>query len=134
MSGWKELFAAEGARGLLVAVYHMKPDCSANGRSELADTILVFGAEDCPMEGYIEPGTYEDYQMGLLTRGPLGDPIIRMGPSLAQQIRGQKLGPMMGGNLAYTPDSRWSKAVGFYGAVPIHDRYETSQQYKELSE
>ena len=39
------------------------------------------------------------------------------------------VGPMMGGNYAASSDSRFSRAVGFYGAVAIHDRYETVAQY-----
>ena len=43
------------------------------------------------------------------------------------------VGPMMGGNYASSSDSRWTSAVGFYGAVAIHDRYETPEQYRSLS-
>ena len=46
---------------------------------------------------------------------------------------------MMGGNYAATSDSRFGEAVrkrigpNFYGAVPIHDRFETPEQYRALS-
>jgi hypothetical protein len=40
---------------------------------------------------------------------------------------------MMGGTYAATSDSRWSEAVGIYGAVPIHDRRETVEQYNSYS-
>ena len=43
------------------------------------------------------------------------------------------VGPMMGGNFAHTSDSRFREAVGFYGAVAVHDRYETVAQYEALS-
>ncbi len=42
------------------------------------------------------------------------------------------VGPMAGGNYA-TGDSRFSERVPFYGAVPIHDRFETPAQYSALS-
>lgn len=39
-------------------------------------------------------------------------------------------GWMMGGNFAHTCDSRFSKAVGgLYGAIAIHDRQETWEDY-----
>jgi hypothetical protein len=49
-------------------------------------------------------------------------------------------GPMFGGNYADTSDSRFGEAMErtvkgtrFFGAVPIHDRYETWAQYESLS-
>lgn len=49
------------------------------------------------------------------------------------------LGPFMGGCYVACCDSRFDEAVEeitgmkFNGAVPLHDRYETTQQYAELS-
>ena len=43
------------------------------------------------------------------------------------------LGPMFSGSFAYSSDSRWREATGMYGAIPIHDRYETPAQYDMLS-
>ena len=49
------------------------------------------------------------------------------------------IGPMFGGNFAHTSDSRVSSIVAhllghhFYGAIAIHDRYETEEQYRLLS-
>ena len=41
---------------------------------------------------------------------------------------------MMGGNYGATSDSRFSRMVGdMYGAVAIHDRYETQEEYDMLS-
>ena len=41
---------------------------------------------------------------------------------------------MMGGNYGATSDSRFSRLVGgMYGAVAIHDRYETHEEYDMLS-
>lgn len=42
------------------------------------------------------------------------------------------VGPMMGGNFAYSTDSRWRDAFGS-GPLPIHDRIETAEQYRLLS-
>lgn len=52
------------------------------------------------------------------------------------------IGPMMGGCYASTSDSRWHRILADYvgkenayiaSAVPIHDRYETQDQYDALS-
>jgi hypothetical protein len=49
------------------------------------------------------------------------------------------VGPMMGGNYATTSDSRFASAIEklvghrFYGAVAVHDRFETPEQYDRLS-
>jgi hypothetical protein len=73
-----------------------------------------------------------------LLDGPLG--TKRIVPVLGDNDEGWQMvepdgycGPMMGGNYAATSDGRWSRAVGFYGAVAIHDRYETWEQYRALS-
>lgn len=48
-------------------------------------------------------------------------------------------GPMMGGSYIASSDSRFSaecqRVLGapFYGAVPLHDRFETWEQYEQLS-
>lgn len=42
-------------------------------------------------------------------------------------------GWMAGGNFAGTSDSRFSDMTGFYGAISIHDRDETWEQYDRLS-
>jgi hypothetical protein len=61
----------------------------------------------------------------------------KYGPLLAD---GEKtIGPMMGGSYVCTSDSRFNNAIEallgkrFYGAVPLHDRYETPAQYDMLS-
>ena len=41
---------------------------------------------------------------------------------------------MMGGNYGATSDSRFSRMIGdMYGAVAIHDRYETPEEYEMYS-
>lgn len=40
-------------------------------------------------------------------------------------------GPMFGGSYAGATDGRFRKALGFYGAVAIHDRYETVRDAQE---
>jgi hypothetical protein len=43
------------------------------------------------------------------------------------------VGPMMGGCYVGSSDSRFGDAIGFYGAVALHDRFETPTQYDSLS-
>jgi hypothetical protein len=49
------------------------------------------------------------------------------------------VGPMFGGNYAETCDSRFQEALRkvtgarFYGAVPIHDRWDTPEDHEALS-
>lgn len=40
---------------------------------------------------------------------------------------------MAGGAYAASSDSRFSEMVGIYGAVPVHDRTETWEEYELLS-
>ena len=53
---------------------------------------------------------------------------------------GKAVGPMMGGSYAGSSDSRWSRMCmeanhgePFYGAVAVHDRYESIEEHKALS-
>lgn len=41
-----------------------------------------------------------------------------------QQVTPGGSRPMFGGNYAASSDGRWTREVGFYGAVAIHDRFE----------
>lgn len=42
---------------------------------------------------------------------------------------GKHVGPMFGGNFVYTSDSRFPSDY----PIPIHDRFETQEQYDQLS-
>ena len=42
------------------------------------------------------------------------------------------VGWMAGGSFAESCDSRFSSLVGFYGAVAVHDRTETQEQYDAM--
>lgn len=70
----------------------------------------------------------ECHTPGCLRLVPVGDPREKT-----------SIGPMFGGNYAATSDSRFSEACEkllgyrFYGAVAIHDRFETQRQYDVLS-
>ena len=42
-------------------------------------------------------------------------------------------GPMASGNYVHAYGDEFSTEVGFYGAVPLHDRFETWAQYEAMS-
>jgi len=110
---------------LCVHVYRSSlGDCTNGGVTATADTVYVAGSAKVPLEGY------SDHAPDLvLTRNGFGNVIAV--PQLAP--REGFIGPMDGGNYVATSDSRWSRAVGMYGAVPVHDRYETPEDYRILS-
>ena len=81
------------------------------------------------------PGPFvptDDAPAAVLTFNALQHPIITPAepPFAADRLDGR---PMAGGTFAETSDSRFGSAVGFYGAVPVHDRYETYAAYKVMS-
>ena len=45
-----------------------------------------------------------------------------------------QIGPMFGGTFAGTSDSRWASATKYCGAVAIHDRFESVEDYKTYSD
>ena len=97
---------------------HKGYDCTNGGVSSKADAALVIGAGI--------PEIFEAGDMPVL--------ILAMGnmPGCAKLIpaEGPDRHPMFGGNYGACSDSRFCQAVEiivggrFYGAVPIHDRFE----------
>ncbi len=77
------------------------------------------------VDGPAEPT--EDAPAAVLSKNAFGNPILTPEPPL----RPNTAGPMFGGTYAASSDSRFKP--GFYGAVPIHDRYETWEQYDAMS-
>ncbi len=104
--------------GLILDIYRGGYDSDLNsfyGKERV--TVVNLDGPFAPTES--APAAY-------LTKNSLGDPIIVP----AEDVKGT-IGPMFGGTFAHTSDSRMR--VGFYGAVPIHDRYETPALYRALS-
>ena len=104
--------------GLIVNVLRAnRADCTNGGISSKFDTLCVVN-----MDGPFEP---TERAAVLLTNGPYDTKRLR--PAI---LYGGKWVVDTGklyansGNFAYTSDSRFSEAVGFYGAVAIHDRTE----------
>ena len=118
--------------GLTVYVFRSSlGDCTNGGVSSQHDRLTVVN-----VQGPSEPTA--DAPAVLLVDGPLGSkhlaPAVLMesgewGPALTEGV----VGPMAGGNFAQSSDSRFAQAAGFYGAVSVHDRYETPEQYASMS-
>ena len=114
--------------GLIVNVFRCYlGDCTNGGASSTVDTVCVVN-----IPGPFEPGpdrpAFELVHRPENTHAILRPVNSRLG-----------IGPMFGGNFGYSSDSRFSEAVrnltGLpnYGAVHIHDRFETPEQYEILS-
>jgi hypothetical protein len=112
-------------------------DCTGGGWSSKHKTVTVVNV-DGPTD---EAAPTEAFA---LVPGPTGQPIlvpaVKTGDDEYQGFKPEWLvGPMFGGNYAGTSDSRFGEALkAQFGikanvAVPIHDRFETAEQYAALS-
>jgi len=117
--------------GLSIKVYRWNlGDCSNEGESARADSLCVVNVPG-PFNPRPDSPAFELVE----GRGGRGHAILR--PVGAKKPG--MIGPMFGGNYASTSDSRFSEALrdltgaSHYGAVPIFDRYETTEEYEALS-
>ena len=118
--------------GLRVHVFRNALGDSTNGgRSANVKTVTVVN-----VDGPFAPT--DDAPAFVLVTGPTGVPILRPvdGPTDPEAT----IGPMAGGNIASTSDSRWTAAVTDIAGtrfaptgVAIHDRFETPETYRALS-
>lgn len=114
--------------GMTLSVYrdHLG-DCTNGGLSSKATRICVIN-----VDGPFNPSA--DVPAFRLVEGAFKGQVVLVP---ADQPEGL-IGPMFGGNMAYTSDSRFSAKIreltdsNFYGAVPIHDRFETQADYDIL--
>jgi hypothetical protein len=115
-------------RGLMVWVYSSHGDFTNDGVTAGKQNAVLFDVKD----GNISQAFADrlGYPKLRLSRNAFGDLIA---VPLEAPDDGRSIGPMMGGNYIASSDSRFTKAIGFYGAVPVHDRYETPAEYASLS-
>lgn len=106
--------------GLRVDIYRDRYDSTLNAFHGY-DTVTVTN-----IPGPFEPT--DDAPAAVLTRNPLNAPIIT-----PRDLPVNMAGPMFGGTYAASSDSRFGRAVGIYGALPVHDRFETWQRHEELT-
>ena len=104
--------------GLLVDVYKNGSDCTNGGASANCKTICVVN-----MPGPFKP---DHNKPAFLLDTNHGGTVVLKPLYVPKNMRG----PFMGGNYGGTSDSRFGATVegylghSFYGAVPIHDRWE----------
>jgi len=109
--------------GLLVDIFRADYDSPLNAFHGLRRVTVT------NLPGPFEPS--DDAPAARLARGPGGDRIIV--PDDDERYGPPRYGPMFGGTYAATSDSRYSQATGGRAALPVHDRYETPDQYEEMS-
>ena len=119
-------------KGLIVNIYKtpLTAGCSNNGVSQFNDSAILIGPGI--------PEIFEAKENTLVLRLERGNlpGTVKIVP-VNQPPR--SCGPMFGGAFVYTSDSRFSSAVDKLcgsqqsGAVPLHDRFETSEEYARYS-
>jgi hypothetical protein len=117
--------------GMTVSVFRWDlGDCTNNGVSAVAGSLCVVN-----VSGPFNPSPA--LPAVELVEGPGG-----RGHAIIRPVEAKKpgmVGAMFGGNFGYSSDSRFSEAVQkltgsrHYGAMAIHDRYETPAEYEALS-
>ena len=112
-------------RALPVDVYRTgHTDCTNGGISSRYDRLLVI----CD-EGFVEIDENDPPEnlVKIVKRRLFGSDIYHIAPYDAPKGAGW----MFGGNYAATSDSRFSRMIdGMYGAVAIHDRQESWDEYE----
>lgn len=107
-------------------------DCTNGGVSSKYDSLLCVCAD-----GYIEYDENDPPEnlVKVVKRHLFGQDIYHIEPVARPKL--YNVGWMMGGNYAASCDSRFVEMIGgfggFYGAIPIHDRQETREEYDNLS-
>jgi hypothetical protein len=122
-------------KGMLVFIYRAADgtDCTAGGVSSRATKAVVTADPASRFAGTLPAlfAPHADAPLLVLTVNGCGDPILQP-PRDTWPAEATHVGPMNGGNYADTSDGRWRKAVGMYGAVPVHDRFETWEVYNSM--
>lgn len=116
-------------KALPISVYRAADmrDCTNGGISSKYGELLLI----CP-EGFlqIDEDNPPENLVKLVRRDLFGGTVYHIEPV----VRPRGAGWMAGGNYAATSDSRFSRMLnGMYGAVSVHDRQESWEQYDLLS-
>jgi hypothetical protein len=107
-------------------------DCTNNGITSKHNSLTMFvDCSDQEALEYCKENNIDPNSCIILVRRMLwgerhdyAEPLIK--PS-------GKVGPMMGGNFVYTCDSRMHDWAKSWLPIPVHDRYETQEEYDLLS-
>lgn len=107
-------------------------DCTNHGLSSKADrlplVVLEFGESSADaIQKLKDEGKDPDRYLLLVRRTLWGETADYIKPLTEDRW------VMMGGNFAYTSDSRFREFTGSRCPLPIHDRVESAEQMRELS-
>jgi hypothetical protein len=117
-------------KGITASIFVDKKfgDCSNGGISSRYSRVTVIGlGKDAEI---FEP-TEDAPAVRLVKRKIGGKVVVHAEP--VEGLKSGNIGWMAGGSYVSTSDSRFCRAVGFYGAVSLHDRQETPEMYDQLS-
>lgn len=120
-------------KGITASIFRdTAEDYSNGGISSRVKKVIVL---DCP-GGAIFPATESEPAVRLVVQTFGGKRIVHAEPLLTDAdiaANKGKIGPMFGGTYIASSDSRFSEATGMYGAIPLHDRWETAEECRTLS-
>lgn len=115
-------------KGLLVEVYR------AANRSDCTNGGVTSRVDHCVLVGIGVPEIFEPSErtpaLELCTKSVGGELYHYARPVLGPDDPRKNIGPMNGGNFVYTSDSRLPCGRR---PIPVHDRWETQEQYDALS-
>jgi len=128
-----------------IDIYTDGSDCTNGGlsaKASKAGMVSYAVGDGVPLDGYADPRELVQSPgrnaIFRLVQGRGG--VILVADPTPEQVEaaggdaGRLMGPMMGGNYGATSDSRFARATGIYGAIPIHDRYEGRELHDRLSD
>jgi len=115
-------------KGLSVSVYTSDGDTTNGGLSAFFTRVFAFskdleGNYDVKDMRPIDPVFVIEPNRNGAQFGPVAYPV---------EDADGRVGPMFGGNFLWTSDSRFRRM--FDGPIPIHDRFETVEEYKAMSD
>jgi hypothetical protein len=115
--------------GMIVYIHRTRHDGSNGGLSSRHDELTIVN-----VDGPFEPAEHRPAALLVERNGHLSVvPAVADGNGGWVQLRlPDHVGPMHGGTIVDTSDSRWHRATGGH-PVSLHDRYETTALYASLS-
>jgi hypothetical protein len=120
-------------RQLHVTIYrYPNADCSNHGLSSKHDMLHCFDGDVEDVKHYVEENGYDIHECLYVVRRMLwGEPHPYLTP-LDWAIKNPNGNVCFGGNYA-VGDSRWNDWFGHNLPLPIHDRYDSWEDYEVLT-
>lgn len=118
-------------KGLPASIFTDGRSYSNGGLSSYAKRVTVIGDDIDAVHGNVSEPSPAAPAVRLVRRVIGGEPYIHAEPVPPENMEPGLVGPMMGGTFIYTSDSRLRDIIPY--PIPLHDRYETVEQYRALS-